>query len=355
MLIKCPCRRLIVIFIYFTSATFAIEEILNVTYLFVNQEPYERIDNNTWKFEKQNHGNKTLHGIISRSLNFITGKHCPKYILQPKELFSLKTLLDFILENNASKSSLHKELEGRHVILGPLPMQVRLYYDMHYQPKLFSWQKIVESKGIVLIRRLNDVDLSRRILRAIWKSKLLLCFVAFLTCIIAVFMWVFDRDWSRVKERDKQRSARKIRNRILHRMYWTLITTVSVGPADSGPKTSIGKVIGLLWLMVSLVTVSCMTSIITSDMVDSNVKLENKTMAFVQGSWEELIGRMLINHLRSKKHTVQYSSYMELLDGLHTNTDIYGGLLDYSVAAVLQKAMRDRDLGENRFAVRLHF
>ena len=341
-------KTLLMIFAYLRASAVTSKGTVNVTYMFVNQLPYENIVNETWKFTygSKDEQSKSLHGIISRSLNYIIGKHCPHYKLQPTQRFSLQDMLDFLMvSNNTASGSSNQTTE--HVIVGPLPMQVDLYYNMHYKPTLFSWQKIVDSKGIILIRRLDSVDLSKRILRAIGKSKLLLCFVAFLTCIIAVFLWVFDRDWSRLTERDKERSACNMCYRILHQMYWALITTVSVGPADSGPKTSIGKIVGLLWLMVSLVTVSCMTSIITSDMVDSHVKLENKTVGFVRGSWEEMIGRMLINHQRSKKNTVQFSSYMELLDGIQKHPDIYGGLIDYSVAAVLQKAMRDRDLGEH--------
>ena len=318
---------------------------INVTYLYVNQAPYEQIVNETWKFEFGGKDSKSLHGIISRSLNFIVKKHCPQYKLQPREVSSLGTLVNFLTGENYTKLS-EANIKGKHFILGPLPMHATLYYRMHYFAHLFSWQDgFAESNGIIVVRRLEDVDLSKRIFRAIGKSRLLLCFVAFVTCIIAAFMWVIDRDWKNENKKDEKESAFR---QIFNQIYWALITTVSVGPADSGPSSNIGKLFGALWLIVSLITVSCMTSIITSDLVDAHVKLANMTVGIKSGSWEELIGRMLINHYRTKKNTVRFNSYTELLDGIQTNKSIYAGLIDYNVAATLQTAMRDRELGKKR-------
>ena len=338
---------IILLFASVDASMIASKDQINVTYLYVNQLPYEQIINQTWKFVFGGKNSKSLHGIISRSLNFIITKHCPQYRLQPKEVSSLSTLVNFMTSENYSKLR-DANITGDHFIMGPLPMHATLYYRMHYFAHLFSWQDgFAESNGIVVVRRLDDVDLSTRILRAIGKSRLLLCFVAFLTCIIAAFMWVVDRDW-RCKSKDKDDNEPAFR-RIFNQIYWALITTVSVGPADSGPNSAIGKLIGVLWLMVSLITVSCMTSIITSDMVDSHVQLANRSVGIKAGSWEELIGRMLINHYRTKKNTVRFSSYMDLLDGIQNNHSIFAGLIDYNVAATLQSAMKDRELGKHIF------
>ena len=332
-----------------TASDPAPTDLIDVTYLYVNQGPYEQILNETWKFVFGGKDSKTLHGIISRSLNFIIKRHCPKYRLHPKEVSSLSTLVDFITAENYSEIR-KANISGEHFIMGPLPMHATLYYRMHYFGHLFSWQDgFAESEGIIVVRRVDDVDLSKRIFRAIGKSKLLLCFIAFLTIIIAAFMWVVDRDWKNWRkykdEVDEDGEKESTVHKIFNQIYWALITTVSVGPAD-GPNSNIGKIIGVLWLMVSLITVSCMTSIITSDMVDSHVSLANMTVGIKAGSWEELIGRMLINHYRTKKNTVRYNSYTELLDGIQNNEELFAGLIDYNVAATLQSAMRDRHLGK---------
>ena len=333
------------------SKTIAATDSINVTYLYVNQAPYEQILNETWKFEFGGEDSKSLHGIISRSLNFIVKKHCPKYSLIPKEVSSLSILVDFLTAENYTKIR-EANMTGEHFIMGPLPMQATLYYRMHYFSHIFSWQDgFAESEGIIVVRRLNDVDLSQRIFRAIGKSRLLLCFAAFVTFIIAAFMWLIDRDWKNCKNDDIRKGDDKDTkcHNVFNHIYWALITTVTVGPADSGPISTIGKWIGALWLIVSLITVSCITSIITSDMVDSHVSLANRSVAIKEGSWEELIGRMLINHYRTKKNTIQFNSYIGLLDGLQTNHSIFAGLIDYNVAATLQTAMRERDLGKDRF------
>ena len=51
---------------------------VNVTYVHVNQMPYENIKNNEWIFKSGRGENKTLHGIFSRIINYSTKRHCPE-------------------------------------------------------------------------------------------------------------------------------------------------------------------------------------------------------------------------------------------------------------------------------------
>ena len=343
------------LFLYLCQLLFAFhvtaaqDQSINVTYLYVNQAPYEQIVNQTWKFEYGDKDSKSLHGIISRSLDFIVKKHCPRYNLIPRKISSLSILVDFLTAENYSKLR-EAKIDGEHFIMGPLPMQTTLYHRMHYFSHLFSWQDgFAKSEGIVVVRRLDDVDLSKRIFRAIGKSKLLLCFVALVTCIMAAFMWVVDRDWKNWKNHQSKEGYKKVSTfrQIFHQIYWALITTVTVGPVDTGQNSTIGKWIGALWLMLSLIMVACTTSIITSDIVDSHVNLANMTVGIKTESWEEMMGKMLVNHYRTSKNIVRFDSYTELLDGLQNNREIFAGLIDNNVAATMRSAMSDRGLGKN--------
>ena len=60
---------------------------------------------------------------------------------------------------------------------------------------------------------------------------------------------------------------------IFGKIYWAFVTMTTVGYGDVVPQKPIGKVIGITWMMLSLVIVSCMTSIITSDMVDNSTNI----------------------------------------------------------------------------------
>ena len=311
---------------------------INITYLYVNQPPYENIINETWKFTFGGKTSKTLFGIISRSLNFITRKHCSHFKIIPKKVSSFKMMVNCLTSDNFTVLR-QNGIDGDHFMMGPIPVSAKLYYTMHYNPERFSWlDDFATSKGLVVIRRIADVDLSKRILRAIGKSRLLLCFLAFMTGIIAAVMWLIDRSWTDEKE--------KALHRIFKKVYWAMVTMTTVGYGDIVPMTSPGKIIGVAWMMMSLIVVACMTSIITSDMVDSTVIINNQTTAVVAGTWDEFLGRLLVNHKRSSKNMAPFASYTELMDGLMHNDDIYAGLMDYNVAAMLQAEMRARDLGE---------
>ena len=167
---------------------------VRVTYVHVNQKPYEFIDDEEWIFNFGYH-RKSLHGIISRTMNYIIKKHCRKYELIPSLVPTYTNLSDLI--RLGSIKELHDYgLEGEHFIFAPVPMSTDLYYKLHYYPELFSWQEgFAKSEGLVTVQRIKDVDLTKRIVRAVGKAKVLFAFIGILTLIAASVMWVIDRKY----------------------------------------------------------------------------------------------------------------------------------------------------------------
>ena len=311
---------------------------VHVTYVHVNQEPYEYIINNTWEFHYGDH-KKTLYGVISRTINYIMQKHCKKYHLDPHLVPNYRNLTSYLKMSSAEELRANG-LKGDHFIFAPVPINADIYYKLHYFPEHFSWQDgFAKSKGLVTIRRINDVDLTKRIIRAVGKSKLLFGFLGIMTLIAATTMWVIDRKWK--NERDGN-----IFSSIFCKIYWAFVTMTTVGYGDVVPERPIAKVVGIIWMLLSLVVVSCMTSIITSDIVDNSISVKDRTVGVVEDTWDEFLGRLLVNHKRSKRNVLPYTTYEDLFDAVRDDEELYAGLIDQNVASAMIDEIQSRDLGK---------
>ena len=241
----------------------------------------------------------------------------------------------------SSSNLTQRGVDGEHFIFGPIQMNALLYYNMHYKPTLFSWQSgFGHSPGIAMIRRLRDAEITMRLLHAISKSKILLYFLAILTAIMAAIMWVCDRE-----SIDEQIPLSGFPMKI----YWAIVTLATVGYGDIVPKTGKGKFLSIVWMMVSIMIVGCVTSIITSDLVNDPSDVHNETVAIVTGTWDEFLGRLIVNHRRSWKNTVRFDNYSHLIGALETNHSLYAGLVDYNIVAMMQKELLDHHLGNMTF------
>ena len=310
-------------------------ETVNVTYVHVNQIPYENITNDEWIFER-GIKNKTLQGIFSRIINYNIKHHCPQYNFKPHVVPNYKAMGDYL--KKASFEGLHSPgLEGEHFIFAPMPMNALIYYKLHYDPDLLTWRNgFAKSNGLVVVQRLNDVDITKRMMRAIRKGQNLFCLLALLALIVAAVMWVVDRKWT-VKNGT-------IVVAIFNKIYWSLVTLTTVGYGDIVPRNAIGKCVGVAWMLTGLVLVSCMTSLITSDMMDNSVNIRNKKVGVVTDSWDEFVGRLLVNHERSAKQVVAYETYAALLEGVKKD-DLFAGVMDENVASAMTDQIQQNNLG----------
>ena len=107
------------------------------------------------------------------------------------------------------------------------------------------------------------------------------------------------------------------------------------------------QVLSVIWMMISIISVACLTSIITSDMVDTSVSLHNKQIAIVKDSWEEFLARLLVNRYRSSQNILKTSNYTELLDVIASNTTLDAALVDHNILSMMQDEMKKRDLGKS--------
>ena len=100
-------------------------------------------------------------------------------------------------------------------------------------------------------------------------------------------------------------------------------------------------------MLISIISVSVLTSIITSDMVDYRVALHNEQVVVVQDSWEDFLARLLVNRARTSQNILKVYSYTELFDALATNQSLEVGLVDHYILGTMQDEISSKALGEN--------
>ena len=99
-------------------------------------------------------------------------------------------------------------------------------------------------------------------------------------------------------------------------------------------------------MCVSIILVACLTSLITSDIVDPSVDIYQETVAVVGHTYEEFLARKIVNVKRTRKNTVRFNDYLSLMKELEVNEDLFAGLVDHTVLSVMQKEMKEHKLGE---------
>ena len=208
---------------------------IEITYVYLNQAPYENITNPEWKFRCCNQTEKSINGIVSRSIHYISNKHCPHFQFTSQQAYSIRELKKYLLAS--STEELQKVgLKGKHFIFGPLSMSAYMYYKMQYNPRLFTWQpNFAKSQGMVTVQRKANVDLTQRILRAIKKSSIIMLFLSLALPTVSVIMWVLDRNWHKPSSQSPVPA-------IFSKMYLSIVTLTTVGYGDIVPLTGIGKV-----------------------------------------------------------------------------------------------------------------
>ena len=170
----------------------------NITYVYINLPPYENITKDHWTFQKGlGEDDKTLHGIISRSINYNSRKYCPSYKFQPHKVETYREMKKLLKVSSVEEMNNKHNISGEHFIFGPIPVSAFIYYNMHYLPEQFTFvTHFVYSQGLVELRRSSDVSLWNRVNNALSKSYLILVFLLLCALIVAAIMWVFDREWN---------------------------------------------------------------------------------------------------------------------------------------------------------------
>ena len=143
-------------------------------------------------------------------------------------------------------------------------------------------------------------------------SPLILIILAMLV-LIGVAMWVVEQR-ARSAAQGSESSVVSLRDGL----YWAVVTMTTVGYGDKTPKTALGRVVAILWMLSSLVLVSLLStslvSRLTAERVESrdhaaSIELKGKKLAAVARS----SGAEYLDELH-----LQYTKYKDLPEALNS-------------------------------------
>jgi ABC-type amino acid transport substrate-binding protein len=80
-----------------------------------------------------------------------------------------------------------------------------------------------------------------------------------------------------IVESKKNEQFRKGFKGVWDGIWWSAVTVTTVGYGDKAPKTSLGKIFGLLWMFIALIFISSLTASLTSNFTETRAtnRLEN--------------------------------------------------------------------------------
>jgi len=169
---------------------------------------------------------------------------------------------------------------------------------------------LVKEKGVA-------AALAAYVLVALELSSLILAMAALLV-LIGVVMWFIERP-RRVDREVEESSVMSLRDGI----YWAVVTMTTVGYGDKTPKTPVGRLVAIFWMLGSVALVSVLSASLVSRLTVEHIE---SSAAFTEADFS---GRRIA--------AAAYSSGAEYLESLH---------LPHQKYATLQQALDALEGGE---------
>lgn len=183
--------------------------------------------------------------------------------------------------------SLLKALEKGEVDLSINPITVtdqRMRKIDFSQPYFISYTSVAKRKESSLLKHLKNLFS--------WDFFSVITLLLLVIFIFGFFVWLFERKKNREEFGDGFRG-------IMQGFWWSAVTMTTVGYGDKSPRTTGGRVIGLIWMFMAVIIISSFTAGIASSLT---VKTINDEITGIQ------------DLERFDVTTVSSSSSQELLD-----------------------------------------
>ena len=200
-----------------------------------------------------------------------------------------------------------------------------------YEGKELIDPQLIVTRHIAVIMLKTHISLSKKVINSIYYSVSLLVQIFLLVIVIAIIMTLLEN--SHIIFSGIPSSS------LLQNVWFTIVTCTTVGYGDHFPVSKLGKLVGLFWMMTSLILVCIFTAAVSGNVLgeDVNALLRGNKIAVSKNTYEADIA--VKNYPRSR--IIRKESYKKVIHAV-INSDAIAGLLNADHAAWIQDELREK-------------
>ena len=200
-----------------------------------------------------------------------------------------------------------------------------------YKGKELIDPQLVVTRHIAIIMLRTHILLIQKVINSIYYSVSLLVQMFLLVIIIAIIMTLLEN--SHIIFSGIPSSS------LLQNVWFTIVTCTTVGYGDRFPVSKLGKLVGLFWMITSLILVCIFTAAISGNVLgeDVNALLRGNKIAVLKNTYEADIA--VKNYPKSR--IIGKESYKKVINAV-INKHAIAGLLNADHAAWIQDELREK-------------
>ena len=273
--------------------------------------------------------NGTLDGIIPQI--FSKGQyHCPRSVNNSILLSfvqkqpSRKSFYNVLHSNTSHRLRQLSNVNPKKTFWAPVLSNVENEEKMYEKDWKLTSFMLMKSHGIAVILPRYKITLPNKIIRGILSCNQIFLIALLLSIIFAILLWLTER----THNSDYPRS---IYRGIGTGIWWSWISMTTVGYGHVKPKSSVGRCIALVWLVIGLM-VGCIMTATTTKIVNGvdDLSVYGKRVAVLENSFEAKIAAESY-----KVKVISATSYEEAIE-LVRKEQAFAAMINADVAAWYQ-------------------
>ena len=285
-----------------------------------------------------------VDGIIPKQIDTILKRCIPKseiYNVTYADEFSITKLNSMLEKNKTIKDILSKVNQSEHItsVRGLDKLNLFIcpyltgYKEIMNQNLIFrnpADVTLVKTNQIAKIMRREHIHLISKLLHGLKYNVLLILVNAVLIASFAIMISFCDNYHNFLNGIPC--------SQFLSYFWFLVVTCTTVGYGDMVPITRLGKIIGIIWMMVCIVLTCSFTAVVSSQVLGENqINLANKRIAVLQRSYEVDI----VSKIYPNSDIIAQETYNKVIERV-IYKDVIAGFLNADYAAWIQDELREK-------------